>query len=59
MQVVPPLDLRFVSTIVEKGPAHAKFEPLEAQRLPRFAEAPFACLNQGDVVLFHPYQSYE
>jgi polyphosphate kinase len=59
MQVVPPLDLRFVNTIVEKGPARAKFGPLEAKHPPRFAEAPFACLDQGDVVLFHPYQSYE
>ncbi len=59
MQVVPPLDLRFVNTIVEKGPAHAKFEPLEAKHPPRFAQAPFKCLDQGDVVLFHPYQSYE
>jgi polyphosphate kinase len=59
MEIVPPLDLRFVSTIAEKGPERAKLEPLPAQRAPRFEQAPFARLDEGDLLLFHPYQSYE
>jgi polyphosphate kinase len=59
MEIVPPLDLRFVSTIVDNGPAGEKFTPLQAQRLATLEEAPFTHLDQGDVLLFHPYQSYE
>ncbi len=58
-RVVPPLDLRFVSKIVEDGPAAEKFEPLAAHQVPRFAEAPFARIDEGDLLLFHPYESYD
>jgi len=57
--VVPPLDLRFVSTIADNGPATAKFEPLATHRPNRFLDAPFDCVDEGDLLLFHPYQSYE
>jgi polyphosphate kinase len=59
MQVVPPLDLRFVSTIVESARGCDRFPPLEPQRRPGFAAAPFSCVDEGDVLLFHPYESYE
>jgi len=59
MQLVPPLDLRFVSRIVEDGPAEAKFAPLQAHHSRRFELAPFKCADRGDVILFHPYQSYD
>ena len=59
MQVVPPLDLQFVTKIVEDGPQQAKFEPLQAHHSRRFELAPFKSVDRGDVVLFHPYQSYD
>jgi len=57
--VRPPLDLRFVSTIVDSGPAEHKFRPLSAWLPPRFDRSPFARIDQGDLLVFHPYQSYE
>jgi len=59
LQVVPPLDLRFVSRIVDDGPPEAKFATLEAHHARRFELAPFKCTDRGDVLLFHPYQSYD
>jgi polyphosphate kinase len=59
MQVGPPLDLRFVMKIAEDGPAAAKLAPVIAHRARRFTLAPFKCIDRGDVVLIHPYQSYE
>lgn len=58
MQVVPPLDLRFVSQLVSEGPAEGRFPPIQPRRARRFELAPFKCLDRGDVMLFHPYQSY-
>ena len=59
MQVDPPLDKRFVSRIVEDGPAREKFAPVSSHRARRFEAAPFAALERGDVLLYHPYQGYE
>jgi polyphosphate kinase len=59
MQVAPPLDLRFVQRIVEDGPAQAKFAPVAAHHARRFELAPFKCMDRGDVVLHHPYRSYD
>jgi polyphosphate kinase len=59
MQVEPPLDKRFVTRIVQDGPAQAKFTPIGAQRARRFELAPFKCMLRGDVLLHHPYQGYE
>jgi polyphosphate kinase len=58
MLVPPPLDLRFVTKIADDGPAQAKFAPVSAHGARRFTLDPFACIDRGDVVLFHPYQSY-
>jgi len=59
MQVVPPLDLRFVSTIVAGARGGGKLPTFEPQRRPEFAAAPFSRIDQGDLLLFHPYESYE
>ncbi len=58
-RVLPPLDLRFVSKIVDDGPAAEKFESLPGYRVPRFADAPFDRIDEGDLLLFHPYHSYD
>ena len=58
MQVDPPLDLRFVMKLVDDGPPRARFAPLQPHRARRFELAPFKRVDRGDVVLFHPYQSY-
>jgi polyphosphate kinase len=59
MQVPPPLDLRFVQRIVQDGPAQAKFASVVAHHARRFELAPFKCMDRGDVVLHHPYRSYD
>jgi len=58
-QVRPPLDPRFVSTLVDLGPEDHKFERLEAWIPPRFERAPFDRIDEGDLLVFHPYQGYE
>jgi len=58
-QLVPPLDLRFVSAIVDRGPARERFETLRAHRSVRFEGTPFACTDRGDVLFCHPCQGYE
>ena len=58
-RIQPPLDLRLVNDIVDRGPARYKFPALQAWRVPRFRENPFSLIDRGDVLLFHPYQSYE
>jgi polyphosphate kinase len=58
-RIQPPLDLRFVRTAVDNAPARHKFPPLAAGRVPGFAENPFARIDRGDVLLYHPYQGYE
>jgi polyphosphate kinase len=58
MHVPPPLDLRFVTKIVDDAPPQAKFA-LVSHHARRFMLAPFKCIERGDVVLFHPYQSYD
>jgi polyphosphate kinase len=59
MQVVPPLDLRFVRTIADEGPAEARFAPVAPHHARRFESAPFDRIDQRDVILHHPYHSYE
>jgi polyphosphate kinase len=59
MQVVPPLDLRFVSTIVEGARERGAFPRLEPRRRQGFARSPFSRVDRRDLLLFHPYDSYE
>ena len=59
MQVVPPLDLRFVSTLVEGARDRERFPRLEPRRRHGFARSPFSRLDRRDLLLFHPYDSYE
>jgi polyphosphate kinase len=58
VRVGPPLDLRFVQRLVDRGPPEAKFGPVVAHQPRRFKLAPFKCIDRGDVILAHPYQSY-
>jgi polyphosphate kinase len=58
-RVDPPLDLRFVCSIVDAGAPEARFPPLPVQRPQAFLESPFEAIDAGDLLLFHPYQSYE
>ena len=57
-RVVPPLDVRFVRTIVDSAPASQRFPTFAPRRLSHFTETPFALIDRGDIVLFHPYQTY-
>jgi polyphosphate kinase len=59
MHVAPPLDLRFVQKIVDNGPSEARFPPVSGHHARRFELAPFKCMERGDVVLHHPYRSYD
>jgi polyphosphate kinase len=58
-QIRPPLDPRFVSTIVDQGPSTHKFPPLATWLPPRFERSPFERIDGGDLLVFHPYQSYQ
>jgi polyphosphate kinase len=58
VRVMPPLDLRFVSRIVNHGPARHRFPPLASYHVPGFDRSPFARIDRGDLLLYHPYQSY-
>jgi len=57
--VRPPLDLRMLGKLVDDGPPERKFLPLRARLVPGFARDAFARIDGGDVLLYHPYQSYE
>ena len=57
--VRPPLDLRFVGTLADAAPPDQKFPELQAWHVAGFAEDPFSRIDRGDVLLYHPYQSYE
>jgi polyphosphate kinase len=57
-RVMPPLDIRFVSQIVNHGPARHRFAALQAYQEPGFERAPFARIDRGDLLLYHPYQAY-
>jgi polyphosphate kinase len=59
VEVRPPLDLRFVGKLVDDAPAAQKFPKLEAWHVPGFAQDAFSRIDRGDVLLYHPYQSYE
>ncbi len=54
----PPLDLSFVSAIVENGPASTRFKPLEPAQPKGFQKDPWAHLNRRDLVLYHPFEDY-
>jgi polyphosphate kinase len=59
VHVRPPLDLRFVTRFVDDAPPDRKFPKLEGWRVPGFAEDAFARIDAGDVLVYHPYQSYD
>lgn len=59
VRVMPPLDLRFLSRIVNHGPARHRFGPFAPYRVPGFERDPFARIDRGEILLYHPYQSYE
>ncbi len=59
MHVRPPLDLRFVTRAVDDAPPDRKFPKLEGWKVPGFADDAFARIDRGDVLVYHPYQSYE
>ncbi len=59
LHVRPPLDLRFVTRAVEDAPPERKFPRLDGWKVPGFAEDAFARIDRGDVLVYHPYQSYE
>ncbi|HYD43120.1 MAG TPA: polyphosphate kinase [Anaeromyxobacter sp.] len=59
VRVMPPLDLRFLSRVVNHGPARHRFVPHAPYRTPGFEKDPFARIEKGDLLLYHPYQSYE
>ncbi len=59
VRVLPPLDLRFLSRVVNHGPVRHRFPPLPAYRVSGFERNPFARIDRGDLLLFHPYQSYQ
>ena len=54
----PPLDLRFVSTLVAAGPAGERFAPRPPERPRRFMKNPWSTLDEQDLLLYHPYQDY-
>lgn len=57
-----PIDLSFVTELSGLYPNPAwHYKPFEGQPSPRFEEEPdpFACIRQGDVLLSHPYESFE
>lgn len=54
----PPLDLRFVSTAVEDGPASARFAPAKIERAKGFLKDPWGYLDRRDLVLYHPFEDY-
>ena len=58
VRVSPPLDIRFVSQIVNNGPARHRFSALESLQVPGFDKNPFDRIDRGDLLLYHPYQSY-
>jgi polyphosphate kinase len=58
VRVMPPLDLRFLSRVVNHGPATHRFPALRSYHVPGFDRNPFARIDKGDLLLYHPYQSY-
>src|SRR5512142_954490 len=50
VRVMPPLDLRFLSRIVNHGPARQRFSTLDSYRAPGFDKDPFARIEKGDVL---------
>jgi polyphosphate kinase len=59
VRVMPPLDLRFLSRMVNHGPARHRFSALQSYRVPGFDKDPFDRIEKGDLLLYHPYQSYQ
>lgn len=54
----PPLDLSFVSTLVDSGPAKERFVPLEFRKPKGFIKDPWSYLGHRDLVLYHPFEEY-
>jgi polyphosphate kinase len=52
----PPLDLRFVSTVVDQGPSKEKFPPLLPQKPKGFRD--LWNYLQRDLVVYHPFEDY-
>ncbi len=54
----PPLDLSFVSEIVDDGPVSAKLAPAKPSKPKGFLRDPWAFLEKRDLVLYHPFEDY-
>jgi len=57
-RLLPPLDLRFVNTMVEGGPASARFAANKPLRVKGFLADPWGYLDRRDLVLYHPFEDY-
>jgi len=57
-RISPPLDLSFVTTIVDRGPESEKFKPITIEKPKGFAKDPFNYLNRRDLLLYHPFEDY-
>jgi polyphosphate kinase len=57
-KLLPPLDLSFVSEIVDDGPVSAKLAPVKPSKPKGFVRDPWAFLEKRDLVLYHPFEDY-
>ncbi len=56
--LAPPLDLSFVSTLVNDGPSMFKFAPTKMTKPKGFGADPWAFLERRDLVQYHPFDDY-
>ncbi|WP_105317319.1 phospholipase D-like domain-containing protein [Thermus tenuipuniceus] len=56
--VPPPLNLSLVERLVAEGPKEWRFPPRKPERPRRFLKRPLAHLQDGDLLLYHPFADY-
>ena len=59
----PPLDHRYLDTLIDLDPPHPnstplRYEPIEPQGAPEFDDDPFGALDKRDTALYHPLDDY-
>ncbi len=59
----PPLDHRYLNTIIDVEPPNptpepVRFEPITPRAAPSFEEDPFGRLDEGDAAFYHPLDDY-